>query len=532
MSASAPATAAEPASETNSIPRDYNAASDFIDRHLSEGQAFKPAIIDEAGSHTYGELAEQVNRAANALRSLGLRQEERVVMIMLDTRAFPAVFWGAIKAGIVPVPVNTLLTTDTYREILADSRAHAVVVSEALLDKVAPALEGQRHLEHIVVDGEGGPGHSRLRDLLAKASPEAEPAPTTCDDVAFWLYSSGTTGAPKGVRHLHAHLRHTAELYAKPVLGIREDDVVFSAAKLFFAYGLGNAMTFPFSVGATAVLLAGRPTPEAAMAVMRDHQPTIFYGVPTLFAAILADAGNTRENGSQRLRRCVSAGEALPAEVGRRWEDRFGAEILDGVGSTEMLHIFLSNRPGEVRYGTSGTPVPGYEAKLVDEKGAPVAPGGIGELLVNGPSAAEGYWNQRQKSLDTFMGRWTRTNDKYYVDDQGLYHYCGRSDDMMKVGGNWVSPFEVESALISHEAVVEAAVVPKTDEHGLTKPKAFVVVREGTNSDDALAQALQAHIKDRLEPWKYPRWIEFIDSLPKTATGKIQRFKLCAPEGD
>ena len=547
---------------TIDLPREYNAAVEFIDANLAKGRSDKTAFIDAGGSYTYGELAERVNRAGNALRALGAGMETRVLMCMLDDIDFPAVFWGVIKAGCVPVPINTLLTSDDYAHLLRDSRARIVVVSDALLDRFEPALADQPHVEQVVIAGDEAhdstpapvradsgvrsaatvrpdsadrpgpstgttdPGRHRLADLLAGASPHLDPAPTTRDDVAFWLYTSGSTGTPKGSMHLHRDLVTTAVHYGVGTLGIREEDVVYSAAKLFFAYGLGNGMTFPFYVGATAVVLAGRPTPDAVMAILREHRPTIFYGVPTLYGAMLALPADVADDGASRLRLAVSAGEALPAEIGAAWEERFGAPILDGLGSTEMLHIFLSNRRGDVRYGTSGTAVPGYRLKLVAETGEPAAPGEIGELWVSGDSSAVAYWNQREKSLDTFHGPWTRTGDKYVVDEEGRYRYCGRTDDMLKVSGQWVSPFEVESALLGHEAVLEAAVVGAEDERGLVKPKAFVVPREGVETDAALAAALQEFVKDRLAPFKYPRWIEFAGNLPKTATGKIQRFKL------
>ena len=535
---------------TIELPREYNAALEFIDVNLARGRAEKPAFIDATGRHTYRELAERVNRAGNALRALGAGLETRVLMCMLDGIDFPAVFWGAIKAGCIPIPVNTLLTSNDYAHLLRDSRARIVVVSEALLDRFAPALADQPHVEQVVVAGSeahglassaagaetsgrpwtatatGAADHFRLADLLSAAPPQLDAAPTTCDDVAFWLYTSGSTGTPKGSMHLHRDLIATAEHYGVATLGIREDDLVYSAAKLFFAYGLGNAMTFPFHVGATTVVLAGRPTADAVAALLREHRPTIFYGVPTLYGAMLALPPDASENGSSRLRLAASAGEALPAEIGAAWEERFGAPILDGLGSTEMLHIFLSNREGDVRYGTSGRAVPGYRLKVVAETGEPAAPGEIGELWVSGDSSAVAYWNQREKSLTTFHGPWTRTGDKYVVDEEGYYHYRGRTDDMLKVGGQWVSPFEVESALLGHEAVLEAAVVAAEDDRGLVKPKAFVVPREGVEPDAELASALQEFVKDRLAPFKYPRWIEFASDLPKTATGKIQRFRL------
>jgi 4-hydroxybenzoate-CoA ligase len=398
-------------------------------------------------------------------------------------------------------------------------------VSEALYPVVKDIVGRMSDLECVVVSGHHAFGHKLLSQELERESDAFATVATHADEPAFWLYSSGSTGMPKGVRHLHANLAATAETYAKQVLGIREDDVCLSAAKLFFAYGLGNALTFPMSVGATTVLNSERPTPAAMFALMKRYSPSIFCGVPTLFAAMLNDEALKTQGGGERLRICTSAGEALPESVGHAWKSRFGVDILDGVGSTELLHIFLSNAPGDIKYGCSGRPVPGYKVRLVNEAGADVADGEVGELLVDAPSAGEGYWNQRSKSRKTFEGHWTRTGDKYVRDADGRYTFCGRSDDMFKVSGIWVSPFEVESALITHPAVLEAAVVPEADGEGLLKPKAFVVLRPGV-ATHGLDEALKEHVKQKIGVWKYPRWIETVEALPKTATGKIQRFKL------
>jgi 4-hydroxybenzoate-CoA ligase len=503
----------------------YNAVTWLLDRNVDEGRGEKLAFTDTVSELSYGDLQKQSRRVANMLRGLGVRREERVAMIMLDTTDFPAVFLGAIRAGIVPVPLNTLLTSDQYAYVLADCRARVLFISQALLPVVKDMVGRMPDLDHVIVSGNDAQRYKKLADELAGESDAFTTAATHADEPAFWLYSSGSTGMPKGVRHLHSNLAATADTYAKQVLGIREDDIGLSAAKLFFAYGLGNALTFPMSVGATTVLNSERPTPAAMFALMNKYNPSIFFGVPTLFSAMLNDEALKHERGGTRLRICTSAGEALPESVGNAWKARFGVDILDGVGSTELLHIFLSNAPGDIKYGSSGRPVPGYKVRLVNEAGADVPDGEVGELLVDAPSAGEGYWNQRSKSRRTFEGHWTRTGDKYVRDADGRYTFCGRSDDMFKVSGIWVSPFEVESALITHPSVLEAAVVPEADGEGLLKPKAFVVLRADANTD-GLQEALKEHVKQKIGVWKYPRWIEVVDALPKTATGKIQRFKL------
>jgi benzoate-CoA ligase len=513
------------------IPRDYNAAYDLIERNLAAGRAARLAYVDDAGQYTFGQLSERVNRFGSGLQALGLEMEHRVLLALTDTIDFPTAFLGAIKAGIVPIAVNTLLTPKDHEYMLSDSRAKALIVSEQLLPQFAPMIGRLPFLEHVVVSGTAqassrpAAGHTAFEEVLAKGSSELAPAPTTADDACFWLYSSGSTGMPKGTVHVHSSMILTAELYAKGVLGMKESDVVFSAAKLFFAYGLGNALSFTLAVGATAVLMAERPTPASVFKRLTEKRPTLFYGVPTLYAAMLASPEFPKK-GAFALRQCISAGEALPPQIAKTWKEKTGVEILDGIGSTEMLHIFLSNRPGDVRYGTTGRPVPGYELRLADDHGDPVQPGEMGELQISGPTHAAFYWNNREKSRNTFAGDWTKSGDKYTQDKDGYYVYGGRSDDMLKVSGIYVSPAEVEAALVGHEAVLEAAVVGAEDENKLIKPKAYVVLKQGNPGTDALKAALQQHVKDKLAPYKYPRWIEFLPELPKTATGKIQRFKL------
>ncbi len=506
-----------------------NAAHHFVDRHVTEGRARKIAFREAAGarrSMSYGALATRTGRVAAALARAGVPRESRAAMLVLDQIEFPQIFWGCLKAHVVPVPLNTLLSTPIYETILNDSRAETLFVSEELWPVVEPAARASAHLSRIVVIGAEAPeGTTAFSDFVAGCDP-APAIETSPDDIAFWLYSSGSTGRPKGVRHVHGALRATADSYGAQVLRIRESDTIFSAAKLFFAYGLGNGMTFPMSVGASTILFHARPTPEDVIKVLEAERPTIFCGVPTLYAAMVAVLERTGKPDAP-LRRCISAGEALPEEIGRKWHEIWGVDILDGVGSTEMLHIFLSNAPGDVVHGTSGRAVPGYELRLVDEAGAEItAPGTVGELLVRGDSAADGYWNQRAKSRATFEGEWTRTGDKYELAEDGRFIYCGRTDDMFKVSGIWVSPFEVEQALVAHPAVLEAAVVAHPDAAGLDKPRAFIVLKDRADDPGALADELRDFVKGRVGKWKYPRWIEFVPDLPKTATGKIQRFRL------
>lgn len=523
-----PASQPEPTLNVEPPPARFNFAAHLF--HLNRARAGKPAYIDDRGVTTYGQLEEQARRFAAVLPTLGVHAEERVLLVMQDSVELPVVFLGALYAGVVPVVANTLLTPADYVYMLTHSHARVVIASGAVLPALEQALSVAEHDGCLLIvsqpsDGDGDAPHAPvLSALLEAATPAPKAVASGCDDIAFWLYSSGSTGKPKGTVHTHANLYWTAELYGKPILGIVESDVVFSAAKLFFAYGLGNGLTFPLSVGATAVLMAERPTAEAIFARLTRHKPTVFYGVPTLYASMLA-APSLPSRNDLALRICTSAGEALPREIGERFTARFGAEILDGIGSTEMLHIFLSNRAGQVEYGTTGRPVPGYDVELRDESGHAVADGEVGDLFIKGPSAALMYWSNREKSRATFLGEWIRSGDKYRRLANGCYVYAGRSDDMLKVSGQYVSPVEVEMVLVQHDAVLEAAVVG-VDHGGLVKTRAFVVLKPDAAASGTLADELKAFVKERLAPHKYPRDIVFVDDLPKTATGKIQRFKL------
>jgi 4-hydroxybenzoate-CoA ligase len=527
-----PSSFIEPMLEDVLRRRPYNAVADFVDANVARGFGDKIAFTDSARSLTYAELQARTCRFASALKALGLREEARVILSFHDTVDHPVAFWGTIRAGIVPVPVNTLLTAEQYAYLLADSRAAAAVVAAPLARMLLSVRDRLPQLRWLIVVEASAKDRAELTDVLffddviAQAEPDPSTAPTMSDEVAFWMYTSGSTGDPKAVKHVHTSLMATARLMGQGIIGIRADDVAFSAAKLSFSYGLGNAMSFPMSVGASTVLLPDRPTPQAVLDTIRRHRPTIFYAVPSLYAALLAHPDIGPGAGSDRLRLCISAGEALPANLGERWRDIVGVDILDGLGSTEMLQTFLSNRPGDVRYGSTGKPVPGYDVKIVDESGRELPHGEIGELVVRGPSAGEGYWNQRAKSRRTFCGEWTYTGDKYVRDADGYYYCCGRTDDMFKVNGMWVSPLEVEAALVSHEAVLEAAVIGKEDGDGLVKPKAFIVLKDGYAADERLTETLRGYVKERAGSWKYPRWIDFRPDLPRTATGKIQRFKL------
>lgn len=515
----------------------FNAADYFLDRNIRQGNGHKVAVYTEFKNYTYNDIHKMTNKTANALRELGVRVDDRVVMLMLDVPQFYAVFFGALKIGAVPIPLNTMLTPDDYEYYLNDSRARVLVISEELRPVVMQIRGDLQYLRDLVVISETDGARIPFRQKYRHAPATIKTEFTTKDDVAFWLYSSGSTGSPKGAIHSHYDMVVCSESFGQGVLGLTEDDICFSAARLFFSYGLGNGMYLPLSVGASAVLNPKPPNPEGVFRLMEKFRPTVFFGVPTLYGQMLEykekqdrERGITpnpnAEHEFSSVRICVSAGEALPTEIYHQWKKKFGIDILDGIGSTEMLHIFLSNRPGDIRPGSTGKPVPGYELKLVDDDGIEVPKGEIGTLHVKGDSAAQQYWRKREKTRLTMQGEWINTGDKYYIDEDGYYWCAGRADDMLKVGGIWVSPVEVENCLREHPAVFEVAVAGHKDENDLTKPKAFVVLKEGQTPSDALAQELKQFVLDRLAKYKYPRWVEFVTSLPKSSTGKIQRYRL------
>ncbi|MBV8413385.1 MAG: benzoate-CoA ligase family protein [Alphaproteobacteria bacterium] len=498
------------------LPERFNVAMPFVDRHVGEGRGGKIAIRTAAETVTYAELAERVNRAGNALLGAGLAPGDRMLMVVKDCPAFFYLFWGAIKAGVVPVPPNTLLRAADFAYLFEDSGCRLVVYSSEYAREVEPALK-QVPVKAYTVDAFLGE--------MAKASPDLEARLAAPTDDCFWLYSSGSTGRPKGAVHAHRDMVVTSELYGVRTLGVREDDVSYSAGKLFFAYGLGNSMTFPLWTGSTAVLDDRRPTPDTVFGTIETFKPTLYYGAPTLYAAQLAALGS-RERKLDSIRACVSAAEALPPDIFRRWKEQTGTVILDGIGSTECLHIFIGNRLDDYRPGTSGKPTPGYQVKIVDENRKPVPKGESGRLWIRSESAAKYYWNKPEKTAETMVDGWLNTGDTYRQDEDGYFIYDGRSDDMLKVGGIWCSPVEVENCLIAHPAVLEAAVVGHADENALLKPKAFVVLKEAGGGSPALTNELMALCKTTLAPYKYPRWVEYVEELPKTATGKIQRYKL------
>ncbi|MBN2400776.1 MAG: benzoate-CoA ligase family protein [Spirochaetes bacterium] len=515
----------------------FNATDYFIDRNIRQGRGHKIAVYTEFRNYTYNDMQKMINKTANALRELGIRVDDRIMILMLDSPQFLAIFYGAIKIGAVPIPVNTMLTPDDYEYYLNDSRARALFVSEPLRPLVTQIKGDLYYLRDVITLSEKQGAFIPFKQKYRHAPVTIKTEFTTKEDVGFWLYSSGSTGSPKGAIHSQHDMVAVSESFGQGVLNLTENDILFSAARLFFAYGLGNSGYLSFSVGASVVLNPDPPKPEGVFNYIQKFKPTIFFGIPTLYGQMLEylekkdkEKGTTpnpnKEHEFSSVRLCVSAGEALPPDIYTRWKNRFGIDILDGIGSTEMLHIFISNQPGEVKPGATGKPVPGYEVKLIDDDGQDVPKGEIGLLLVKGASAAQQYWRKREKTKATMQGEWINTGDKYYVDDDGFYWCAGRGDDMLKVGGIWVSPVEVENCIMEHPAVFEVAVIGMNDEKGLTKPKAFVVLKEGFNPSKELEKEIQQWVLDKMAKYKYPRWVEFVKELPKSSTGKIQRFKL------
>jgi benzoate-CoA ligase family protein len=505
------------------LPEIYNAATTFVDNNIAEGRGGKVAIYYEDQKITYQEVFEKVNRTGNALKELGIGVENRVLVILPDSPEFAYSFFGAIKIGAVAVPTNPWMFAKDYEYLINDSRAQAIIVHESTFPEIEKIRDATPFLKHIIVVGTPRGKALAYEPMVARASAKLEAEKTTRDDVCFWGYTSGSTGNPKGAVHLQHDMITISDLFVKPVLGMHEKDLCFSASKMFFAYGLGNSLYFPFRFGASTVLWPEKPDPEKALQIIDRYRPTFFFSVPTLFARFLRVE---KKYDLSSLRVCLSSGEPLPPAIFHQWKERTGLELLDVVGSTEATHDFLANRPGRAKAGSSGEVTPAFEAKIVDDEGREVPVGEVGNLLVKGDATAPYYWNKHEQTKRMMLGEWLKTGDTYYRDADGYYWYCGRSDDMMKVGGLWVSPIEIENTLFEHPAVLESGVIGAADSDGLLKPKAYVVLKGEYKPSDQLRVGLQNFVKSKLEPYKYPRWVEFVDDLPKTVTGKIQRFRL------
>jgi benzoate-CoA ligase len=505
------------------LPDIYNAATTFVDDNIAEGRGQRTAIYYQDQKITYQDVFEKVNRTGNALKQLGVEIENRVLLALPDSPEFAFSFFGAIKIGAVPIPTNPWMAAKDYDYLLNDSRARAIIAHESVLPEIKKIRDGTRFLKHIIVVGKPIGKALSFEGLIDKASDKLEAERTSKDDVGFWAYTSGSTGAPKGAVHLQHDMITISDLFVKPVLKMNETDLCFSASKMFFSYGLGNSLYFPFRFGAATVLWPEKPDSEKILQVIEKYQPTFFFSVPTLFARLLRVE---KQYDLSSLRICLSSGEPLPPAIFHQWKDRFGIELLDVVGSTEATHDFLANRPGRARAGSSGEVTPAFEAKIVDDEGHEVPVGEVGNLMVKGDANAPYYWNKHEQTKKMMQGEWLKTGDTYYRDAEGYYWYCGRSDDMFKVGGLWVSPIEIENTLMEHPAVLEAAVIGGQDADGLLKPKAYVLLKSEFTASAQLQTDLQSHVKSKLAPYKYPRWVEFVDDLPKTVTGKIQRFRL------
>lgn len=504
----------------------YNAATIFVDRNVLEGKGEKVAIYYEDERITYREIMERVNQTGNALKEIGVGMEDRVMILLFDCPEFAYTFFGAMKIGAVPIPTNTMLKPIDYEYLLNDSRAKVIVVSTELVSNIMTIRHNLKYLRHIIVVGSPVDDFQSFDIMIKGKSTELEPADTCSDDPAFWLYSSGTTGSPKGAVHLHHDMAYSAEHVGRGVFQINENDRTFSVGRLFFAYGLGNGLYFALYAGASTILTSNRPTPEHVLEVITTYKPTLFFSIPTSYMGMLQVEGAMEKYDLSSIRYFVSSGEALPKTVFERWFEKYNIEILDAIGSTEALHIFICNRPGHIRVGSTGKVVPGFEAKIVDEDGNGLPLGEVGTLMIKGDSVAAYYWNKHQKTKKTFIGEWVNTGDRYYQDEDGFFWYVGRGDDMLKAGGIWVSPIEVENTLMAHPAVLETAVIGSSDQDGLIKPKAFIVLNEGFESTAELAAEISQFVKNKIAPYKFPRWIQFVSELPRTASGKIQRYKL------
>jgi len=505
------------------LPDIYNAATTFVDENIAVGRGARTAIYYQDQTFTYQDVYENVNRTGNALKELGVEIEHRVLLILPDSPEFAFSFFGAIKIGAVPIPTNPWMAAKDYEYLINDSRARVVIAHESVLTEIEKILDHTRFLKHVIVVGKARDKALSYETLINKASDQLQAEATSKDDICFWGYTSGSTGAPKGAVHLQHDMITISDLFVKPVLGMNENDLCFSASKMFFSYGLGNSLYFPFRFGASTVLWPEKPDPEKILQVIERYRPTFFFSVPTLFARFLRVE---KKYDLSSLRICLSSGEPLPPAIFHQWKERTGLELLDVVGSTEATHDFLANRPGRAKAGSSGEVTPAFEAKIVDDEGREVPVGEVGNLMVKGDANAPYYWNKHEQTKRMMQGEWLKTGDTYYCDEEGYYWYCGRSDDMLKVGGLWVSPIEIENTLMEHAAVLEVGVIGATDADGLLKPKAYVLLKSEFKACHELQIELQTYVKNKLAPYKYPRWIEFVDDLPKTVTGKIQRFRL------
>jgi benzoate-CoA ligase family protein len=505
------------------LPDFYNAATTFVDDNIAQDRGGEIAIYYQDEKITYQQVSEKVNRTGNALRDLGIEIENRVLLILPDSPEFAYSFFGAIKIGAVAVPTNPWMFAKDYQYLINDSRARAIIVHESVLPEIEKIWNNTPFLKRVIVVGAAHGKALSYEEAIAKASDKLEPERTTRDDVCFWGYTSGSTGSPKGAVHLQHDMITITDLFVKPVLRMSSHDLCFSASKMFFSYGLGNSLYFPFRFGASTVLWPEKPDPEKILQVIERYRPTFFFSVPTLYARFLRVP---KKYDLSSLRICLSSGEPLPPALFHQWKESTGLELLDVVGSTEAAHDFLANRPGRAKAGSSGEVTPAFEAKIVNDEGREVPVGEVGNLMVKGDANSPYYWNKHDQTKRTMQGEWLKTGDTYYCDGEGYYWYCGRSDDMMKVGGLWVSPIEIENTLMEHPAVLESGVIGDTDADGLLKPKAFVLLKSEFKPSPELRLELQNHVKSKLAPYKYPRWVEFVDDLPKTVTGKIQRFRL------